>query len=101
MSGNSKNHNTPEEGNLKELSPAKETLKKDKKRKKDVSISIFRKRWRKFKTLKRGYYAFLIIVTAYALSFVLPFSAYCLPSHTLVSHICPGDYDILDLQNRI
>ncbi len=53
MSGNSKNHNTPEEGNLKEPSPIKGTLKKDKKKKKDASISIFRKRWRKFKTLKR------------------------------------------------
>ena len=72
MSGNSKNHNTPEEGNLKEPSPIKGTLKKDKKKKKDASISIFRKRWRKFKTLKRGYYAFIIIVTAYAISFVLP-----------------------------
>ena len=49
MSGNPKNHNTSEEGNLKKSSPKKEALTKDKKKKKDVSISIFRKRWRKFK----------------------------------------------------
>ena len=36
------------------------------------SLSIFRKRWRKFRSLKRGYYSFLIIVTAYLVSFVLP-----------------------------
>ena len=33
---------------------------------------IFRKRLRKFRTIKRGYYSFLIIVGAYALSFFLP-----------------------------
>ncbi len=36
------------------------------------SLSIFRKRWRKFRSLKRGYYSFLIIVAAYLISFVLP-----------------------------
>lgn len=36
------------------------------------SISIFRKRVRKFKTLKRGYYSFLILTIAYAISFILP-----------------------------
>ncbi len=36
------------------------------------SISIFRKRIRKFKTLKRGYYSFLILTIAYAISFILP-----------------------------
>lgn len=36
------------------------------------SLSLFRKRLRKFKTIKRGYYSFLIIVAAYALSFCLP-----------------------------
>jgi microcin C transport system permease protein len=35
-------------------------------------VSIFRKRVRKFKTLKRGYYSFLILVVAYAISFILP-----------------------------
>src|SRR5690242_2199240 len=34
--------------------------------------SIFRKRIRKFKGLKRGYYSFLILVVAYAISFILP-----------------------------
>src|SRR5215471_10191131 len=36
------------------------------------SVSIFRKRVRKFKTLKRGYYSFLILAFAYAISFILP-----------------------------
>src|SRR6185295_16700328 len=36
------------------------------------SISIFRKRVRKFKTLKRGYYSFLILLAAYIISFILP-----------------------------
>jgi microcin C transport system permease protein len=36
------------------------------------SISIFRKRVRKFKTLKRGYYSFLVLLTTYAVSFILP-----------------------------
>jgi len=36
------------------------------------SLSLFRKRLRKFRTIKRGYYSFLIIVAAYALSFFLP-----------------------------
>lgn len=37
------------------------------------SISVFQKRIRKFKSLKRGYYSFLILVAAYVLSFFLPF----------------------------
>lgn len=37
-----------------------------------VSTSVFMKRWRKFKTLKRGYYSFLIIVFFYILSFAFP-----------------------------
>ncbi len=36
------------------------------------SISVFRKRVRKFKTLKRGYYSFLIVAVSYAFSFILP-----------------------------
>ena len=36
------------------------------------SLSLFRKRLRKFRTIKRGYYSFLIIVAAYAISFFLP-----------------------------
>jgi microcin C transport system permease protein len=30
------------------------------------------RRWRKFRTIKRGYYAFLLLVAAYVLSFCLP-----------------------------
>ncbi|HEX4998185.1 MAG TPA: ABC transporter permease subunit [Terriglobia bacterium] len=36
------------------------------------SISILRKRVAKFKTLRRGYYSFLVILAAYVVSFVLP-----------------------------
>ena len=34
--------------------------------------SLFRKRLRKFRRLKRGYYSFLIIISAYTVSFLLP-----------------------------
>lgn len=37
------------------------------------SISPFRRRLKKFRQLKRGYYSFLILVGAYVLSFFLPF----------------------------
>jgi microcin C transport system permease protein len=36
------------------------------------SESILRRRWRKFKRLKRGYYSFLLIAGAYLASFLLP-----------------------------
>ena len=36
------------------------------------SVSIFRKRWRKFRAMKRGYYSFLVVVGVYLLSFILP-----------------------------
>ena len=36
------------------------------------SVSIFRKRLRKFRALKRGYYSFLLLTVAYAISFLLP-----------------------------
>jgi microcin C transport system permease protein len=39
------------------------------------SESILRKRLRKFRRLKRGYYSFLLITVAYALSFALPLFA--------------------------
>jgi len=39
------------------------------------SVSVFRKRLRKFRSLKRGYYSFLVLVIAYALSFFLPLLA--------------------------
>lgn len=37
------------------------------------SVSILRRRLRKFRSLKRGYYSFLVMLVAYALSFFLPF----------------------------
>lgn len=37
------------------------------------SSTIFRKRLRKFRRLKRGYYSFVVIVSAYIISFLLPF----------------------------
>ncbi len=48
-------------------------MKEDKQNRKKVSVSLLRKRWRKFKTIKRGYYSFLIIVFLYLISFILPF----------------------------
>jgi|SRR5579862_5794904 len=36
------------------------------------SVSVFRKRLRKFRTIKRGYYSFLILLFAYGISFLLP-----------------------------
>lgn len=38
-----------------------------------ISTSLFRKRWRKFKTLKRGYYSLLLVLFLYIFSFFLPF----------------------------
>lgn len=40
-------------------------------KKKKISTSLFSKRWRKFKSLKRGYYSFLIITICYILSFII------------------------------
>src|SRR5580698_9085346 len=36
------------------------------------SVSVFRKRLRKFRTIKRGYYSFLILLAAFGISFFLP-----------------------------
>ena len=36
------------------------------------SVSILRKRWRKFRTFKRGYYSFLLVMVTYVGSFFLP-----------------------------
>jgi microcin C transport system permease protein len=36
------------------------------------SVSIFRKRLRKFKSLKRGYYSFIVLTVLYVVSFLLP-----------------------------
>jgi microcin C transport system permease protein len=38
----------------------------------DISVSILRKRWRKFRTIRRGYYSFILLCAAYLLSFFLP-----------------------------
>jgi len=38
----------------------------------EISLSILKKRWLKFKTLKRGYYSFVVIITLYILSWFLP-----------------------------
>ncbi|MBN2171211.1 MAG: ABC transporter permease subunit [Candidatus Krumholzibacteriota bacterium] len=37
-----------------------------------ISTTIFRKRLRKFRTLKRGWYSFIVLLTLYVLSFFLP-----------------------------
>ena len=37
-----------------------------------VSTSLYAKRWRKFKSMKRGYWSLLIFVSTYLLSFLLP-----------------------------
>ncbi|MDQ3022463.1 MAG: ABC transporter permease subunit [Bacteroidota bacterium] len=37
-----------------------------------VSTSLFKKRWKKFKSIKRGYYSFLIIIVFYIVSFAFP-----------------------------
>jgi microcin C transport system permease protein len=52
------------------------------------SESIFRKRIRKFRRLKRGYYAFLLVAIAYAVSFFLPLLA---NGKALIVHY-GGDY---------
>lgn len=44
----------------------------EQKKEKQISTSLLKKRWKKFKTLKRGYYSFVIILVLYALSFILP-----------------------------
>ena len=35
------------------------------------SVSVFRRRWQKFRTLKRGWYSFVILLACYSLSFFL------------------------------
>ena len=37
-----------------------------------IQESVFRKRWKKFKGLKRGYYSLVILMSLYILSFFLP-----------------------------
>lgn len=62
-------------------------MKKEKNKDK-VSISIFRKRWRKFKGIKRGYYAFLALVILYLISFILPLFI----NHTAIIVKYNGEY---------
>ncbi len=38
----------------------------------EISTTIFRKRLRKFRTFKRGYYSFILLLTLYGLSFLSP-----------------------------
>ena len=38
----------------------------------EISLSILKKRWLKFKTLKRGYYSFILLIILYGLSWFLP-----------------------------
>ncbi len=46
--------------------------KKNSRNNDQISLSIYKKRWLKFKTMKRGYYSFLILVALYIISFFLP-----------------------------
>jgi microcin C transport system permease protein len=55
-----------------ELSPAPGTVPHPPEREPDIAVSLFRKRLRKFRRIKRGYYSFVLIVGAYLLSFMLP-----------------------------
>ncbi len=47
-------------------------MKEKQKKKKKVSLSVLQKRLKKFKSIKRGYYSFLIIFVLYLLSFFFP-----------------------------
>ncbi len=47
-------------------------MTKAKNGRRDVSVSIFRKRIRKFRTIKRGYFSFLLLLFLYGTSFLLP-----------------------------
>ncbi len=38
----------------------------------DMHESIFKKRWKKFKSLKRGYYSLILLLALYGISFFLP-----------------------------
>ena len=37
-----------------------------------ISLSINKKRWLKFKSMKRGYYSLILITILYGLSWILP-----------------------------
>lgn len=38
----------------------------------DRPVSVLRRRWRKFRTIKRGWYSFVLLLAAYVLSFASP-----------------------------
>lgn len=38
----------------------------------ETSLSVFRRRWRKFRTLKRGWYSFILLCTFYLISLASP-----------------------------
>ena len=54
------------------MPPTEKEITEENKTEQKVSVSIFRKRWKKFRTLKRGYYSFLIMTSFFVLSFILP-----------------------------
>ncbi len=47
-------------------------MEKSKRTPKDEHISVLRRRWRKFKTIKRGWYSFVVLCVVYAISFLNP-----------------------------
>lgn len=54
----------------------------------EQSVSVLRRRWRKFRTLKRGWYSFLALTSMYVVSFFLPL---LINSRALVVHY-EGEY---------
>jgi microcin C transport system permease protein len=38
----------------------------------EESVSVFQRRWRKFKTMRRGWYSFLLLISCYLVSFLNP-----------------------------
>ncbi|MEL6343009.1 MAG: ABC transporter permease [Myxococcota bacterium] len=73
---------------------------------KQASASIFQKRWQKFKTLKRGWYSFILLVSLYVLSFFNPF---LINNRALVVHydgqtrfpVVEGHIEARDLGQRV
>ena len=72
----------------------------------DASLSIFQKRWRKFKTLKRGWYSFQALTLAFLISFLNPL---LINSRALVVHhdgayrfpVLEGHIEARDLGQRV
>ncbi|GMV52233.1 MAG: ABC transporter permease subunit [Chlorobi bacterium] len=61
------------------------------------SLSINRRRWQKFREMRRGYWSFVILVSAYALSFLLPVlvSNKALIVHYKGEYYSPAGLDLL------